>query len=86
MHVLHFFPDTRDSYNKLTVKYREEFPMDTVKTTTIQRNARMVQCDLEVYPPSKRVRENRDRIHNEYRENGKKKESLWTKIKNLFTN
>lgn len=54
--LLKRYPEIRNSYDRIIMKYREEFPLDTVTRSTIERNARFVQYDLELFPPSERTR------------------------------
>lgn len=84
LHILNFYPETRDSYDALVMKYREEFPNDNILRSTIERDARMVQRQLEIFPSSKRVRAMRDEIHDSYKIRTEKETILQFIFRKLF--
>jgi hypothetical protein len=54
--LLQDFPEIRNSYDLIIAKYFSTYRDEKVKFATLERDIRIVQYDLGIFPPSERVR------------------------------
>lgn len=83
--ILRDYPQIRDSYDLILERYYLTYNDDKVSPKTLERDIRMVQYDIGIFPPSERVR----RLRKQAQENilqrvTIEKTSIWGTIKNLF--
>jgi len=54
--ILRDYPQIRDSYDLILERYYLTYNDDKASPKTLERDIRMVQCDIGIFPPSERVR------------------------------
>lgn len=86
--LLRDYPQIRDSYDLISERYYATYN-DKVKPSTLERDIRIVQYDIWIYPPSERIRRLRKNAQKEILDWLKittERTSIWETIKNLFNN
>lgn len=84
--ILRDYPQIRDSYDLILERYSAIYN-DTVKPSTLERDIRIVQYDIGIYPPSERVKRLRKDAQEKILESVKittEKTSIWETIKSFF--
>lgn len=84
--LLRDFPQIRNSYDLILERYYATYN-DQVKPSTLERDIRIVQYDIWIYPPSERVK----RLRKEAQKNildwlkiTTERTSIWETVKGFF--
>lgn len=81
--LLRDYPQLRNSYDLIIEKYYATYN-DEVKPVTLERDIRMVQYDIGIYPPSDRVKRLRKEAQEKIISYKIEKTWIWSTIKNFF--
>ena len=60
--ILRNHPEYRNSYDLIVAEYRRQHPDEKVTRSSLERISRMIQYDIGLYPPSKRIKRVRKNV------------------------